>query len=46
MTIYNKNLALVIDQRKVQLTSGLQKLAMRDVSGQIRTETAPVAFLS
>lgn len=40
VTIYNNNLALVKDQRKVQLTSGLQKLAIRDVSGQIRPETA------
>lgn len=40
VTIYNNNLALIKDQRKVQLTSGLQKLAIRDVSGQIRPETA------
>lgn len=40
VTIYNNNLALVKDQRKVKLTSGLQKLAISDVSGQIRPETA------
>lgn len=46
VTIYNNNLALVKDQRKVKLNSGLQKLAIRDVSGQMRPETALLRSLS
>ncbi len=40
VTIYNGDLALVKDTRKVKLKSGLNALAMRDVSAQIRPETA------
>jgi hypothetical protein len=40
VTIYNGDLALVKDTRKVNLKSGLNALAMRDVSAQIRPETA------
>lgn len=40
VTIYNGDLALVKDTRKVTLTTGLNALAMRDVSAQIRPETA------
>jgi len=40
VTIYNENLALVKDQRKIQLGSGQTSLAYRDVSAQIRPETA------
>ena len=40
VTIYNQDLALVKDTRKVNLKSGLNALAMRDVSAQIRPETA------
>lgn len=40
VTIYNDNLALVKDQRKVQLKKGQNTLALRDVSAQIRPETA------
>lgn len=46
VTIYNNNLALVKDQRKVQLNSGLQNLAIRDVSAQMRAETALLRSLS
>ncbi len=46
VTIYNNNLALVKDQRKVKLNSGLQKLAILDVSGQMRPETALLRSLS
>lgn len=46
VTIYNNNLALVKDQRKVRLSSGPQKLAIRDVSGQMRSETALLRSLS
>ena len=40
VTIYNGDLALVKDTRKVKLKSGLNALALRDVSAQIRPETA------
>ena len=40
VTIYNGDLALVKDTRKVTLKTGLNALAMRDVSAQIRPETA------
>lgn len=46
VTIYNNNLALVKDQRKVKLSSGMQKLAIRDVSAQMRPETALLRSLS
>lgn len=40
VTIYNSDLALIKDTRKVSLKSGLNALALRDVSAQIRPETA------
>jgi hypothetical protein len=40
VTIYNQDLALVKDTRKVNLKNGLNALALRDVSAQIRPETA------
>ncbi|MBU3736399.1 MAG: DUF4139 domain-containing protein [Methylobacterium sp.] len=46
VTIYNENLALVKDQRKVGLGNGPQTLAFRDVSAQIRPETALLRSLS
>jgi hypothetical protein len=46
VTIYNNNLALVKDQRKVNLNSGLNSLALRDVSAQIRPETALLRSLT
>lgn len=46
VTIYNGDLALVKDQRKINLKSGLNNLALRDVSGQIRPETALLRSLS
>lgn len=46
VTIYNNNLALVKDQRKVKLATGTSKLAIRDVSGQMRAETALLRSLS
>lgn len=42
VTIYNQNLALIRDSREVTLKKGIQSLAMRDVSAQIRPETALV----
>lgn len=46
VTIYNNNLALVKDQRKINLNSGLNSLALRDVSAQIKPETALLRSLS
>lgn len=46
VTIYNSDLALVKDQRKIKLNSGLGSLALRDVSAQIRPETALLRSLS
>ena len=46
VTIYNDNLALVKDQRKVKLKNGINSLALRDVSAQIRPETALLRSLS
>ncbi|MCB5189876.1 DUF4139 domain-containing protein [Methylobacillus arboreus] len=46
VTIYNGDLALVKDQRKVNLNSGLNALALRDVSAQIQAETALLRSLS
>jgi hypothetical protein len=40
VTIYNQDLALVKDTRKVSIKAGLNALAMRDVSAQMRPETA------
>ncbi len=46
VTIYNQDLALVKDTRKVQLKSGLNSLALRDVSAQMRPETALLRSIS
>lgn len=46
VTIYNNNLALVKDQRKLSLPSGAVALAFRDVSAQIRPETAQLRSIS
>lgn len=46
VTIYNDNLALVKDQRKLNLGSGQKSLALRDVSAQMRPETALLRSLS
>ena len=40
VTIYNNNLALVKDTRDIRLDSNLNKLAWREVSAKIQSETA------
>src|SRR4030095_9514794 len=40
VTIYNENLALVTQRRRVTLEPGIQNLAFIDVSAQLRPETA------
>jgi len=46
LTIYNSNLALIKDTRKVNLNTGINTLAIRDVSAQIRPETALLRSIS
>ncbi len=46
VTIYNENLALVKDVRRIALDSGLNRLALREVSGAMRPETALLRSLS
>jgi len=46
VTIYNENLALVKDVRRIALGRGLNRLALREVSAQIRPETALLRSLS
>ena len=40
LTVYNNDLALVRDSRKLRLPKGLSKLAFADVSARMRPETA------
>src|SRR5690606_15857874 len=46
VTIYNEDLALVKDTRKVILDAGLNLLALREVSGHLRAQTAQLRSLS
>jgi len=46
ITIYNNDLALVKDHRKIQLKPGASALAFRDVSAKMRPETAMLRSLS
>src|SRR5688572_21233052 len=46
VTIYNESLALVKDQRGVTLQAGRNRLALREVSGRMRPETALLRSLS
>jgi hypothetical protein len=46
VTIYNENLALVKDQRRVMLEAGRNRLALREVSARMRPETALLRSLS
>ncbi|MGV6857764.1 MAG: DUF4139 domain-containing protein [bacterium] len=45
VTIYNADLALIKDRRKVDLTGGENRLAIRGVSANIRPETAMLRSL-
>jgi hypothetical protein len=46
VTIYNENLALVKDVRRIVLEAGENRLALREVSGNMRPETALLRSLS
>ena len=40
ITVYNDDLALVKERRKIALPSGLARLSLREVSAKMRPETA------
>src|SRR5262245_18926362 len=46
VTIYNQDLALVKDTRRLALEAGANHLALREVSGRMRPETAALRSLS
>ena len=46
VTIYNENLALVKDQRRIGFEAGRNRLALREVSARMRPETALLRSLS
>ncbi|MEL0081975.1 MAG: DUF4139 domain-containing protein [Gammaproteobacteria bacterium] len=46
VTIYNQDLALIKDRRRLSLAKGETRLAIRDVSAKIRPETALLKSLS
>ena len=46
VTIYNENLALVREARKLPLNAGANRIALRDVSARIMPETANLAARS
>jgi len=46
LTVYNQDLALIRDVRNVSLNKGLNRIAVREVSAQIRPETALITSLS
>jgi hypothetical protein len=46
VTIYNESLALVKDQRRLSFEAGRNRLALREVSGRMRPETALLRSLS
>ena len=46
VTIYNENLALIKDLRRVTLEAGRNRLALREVSGRMRPETALLRSIS
>ena len=46
VTIYNENLALIKDTRQLALDQGVNRYALREVSGQMRPESAALRSLS
>jgi hypothetical protein len=46
VTIYNENLALIKDVRRIALDAGTNRLALREVSGRMRPETASLRSLT
>ena len=46
LTVYNRDLALIRDVRQLDINKGINKIAVREVSAQIRPETAIITSLS
>ena len=46
LTVYNQNLVLIGDVRKIKLTKGLNKIAVREVSAKIQPETVIITSLT
>ena len=46
VTVYNDDLALVKERRRVELPTGLTRLSLRDVAAQMRPETALLRAVS
>ncbi len=46
LTVYNQDLALIRDVRKIPFDKGVNQLAVREVSARIRPETAIITSLS
>jgi hypothetical protein len=46
VTIYNENLALIKDTRRIALDAGINRLALREVSARMRPETASLRSLT
>jgi len=46
VTIYNDNLALVKDSRRITLPAGINRLAFKEVSGQMQPQTALMRSIS
>src|SRR5688572_30149374 len=46
VTIYNENLALIKDTRRLQLRAGENRIALREVSGRMRPETASLRSIT
>ncbi|RMX03067.1 DUF4139 domain-containing protein [Corticibacter populi] len=46
VTIYNESLALIREERQLPLDKGLNRIALREVSGQIMPQTASLRSLS
>lgn len=46
LTVCNKNLALIRDVRNLELQKGLNRISVREVSAQMRPETAIITSLS
>ena len=46
VTVYNDDLALVKERRRVELPAGLTRLSLRDVAAQLRPETALLRAVS
>lgn len=46
LTVYNQDLGLIRDVRAIQLNRGINNIAVREVSAQIRPETAIITSIS